>query len=270
MHILSKMQRIVGCPVRYWCAGRGLPLVLLHGFCEDHAVWLPWAKPLAEKVKLIMPDLPGFGTTPLPDSLHQLTDYAAWLHELLCQEQVTSCLMMGHSMGGYIALAYAAQYPSALCGLGLFHSSALADDEAKRRERQRVADFVMKQGAEPFVAELIPKLFADEYPNRHGRQWTQWKEHCLQCSTAEGIVRASLAMMQRPDRTEVLRQATYPILFLIGQEDKVLPPYRVLPQTLLPERSLVKLLPGVGHMGMFEAPEACLEATRQWIDWCQG
>ncbi len=264
------MQRIAGSSASYWCAGQGLPLVLLHGFCEDHRVWLPWAEPLADKIKLIMPDLPGFGATPIPDSLNQLTDYAAWLHDLLCQEQVTSCLMMGHSMGGYIALAYAAQYPAVLCGLGLFHSSALADDEAKRRERQRVADFVVQHGAELFVTELIPKLFADAYQVRHAAQWTQWKEHCMQCSAAEGIVRASLAMMQRPDRTEVLRKVPYPILFLIGQEDKVLPPHRLLPQTLLPERSFVKLLPGVAHMGMFEAPEACLEATRQWIDWCQG
>ncbi|MCS6916432.1 MAG: alpha/beta fold hydrolase [Chitinophagales bacterium] len=257
-----------GAVIHYVVAGLGSPVILVHGFCEDHSVWLKWAAPLAEHRKLILPDLPGFGRSQLPGSSMQMSDYAEAVRAVAEAEGVASAPFLGHSMGGYTVLQLAQQHPERVNGLGLFHSSALEDDEQKKTDRQRVADFVRQNGKEPFVAELIPKLFSKTYLEKHKEKVREWTARCTEFSTAEGIIAASLAMRARNDTTQVLRQARYPVLFIIGKEDLAVLPERVLPQTHLPDCAVIELLDHVAHMGMMEAPEPCLKAVQQWLSLC--
>lgn len=254
--------------IHYVVHGQGLPLVLVHGFCEDHAVWLPWAEPLADQYRMIMPDLPGFGKTDLPSEAMAMKNYATTVLHILQAEGLQTAPMLGHSMGGYTVLQMALHFPKTVSGIGLFHSSALADDEQKKADRLRVADFVRQHGRQPFVAELVPKLFADPFRTSHSEFLQQWIHHCTDVSADAGVVAASLAMRNRDDTTDVLRHAGFPVLFIIGKEDKAILPERVLQQTHLPKQAVLALLDGVGHMGMFEEPQRCEEAVRQWLSLC--
>ncbi|MCS6991402.1 MAG: alpha/beta hydrolase [Chitinophagales bacterium] len=264
----SKIISYKGHKLHYVTTGQGPAVVLVHGFCEDHRVWWPWAEPLAEHHKLILPDLPGFGGSELMHAEMQMKDYADAVHAVVGAENVVTAPFLGHSMGGYTILQLAKHHPECIGGIGLFHSTAAEDDDQKKEDRLRVAAFVRQHGKTPFVAELIPKLFAANYIETNKEKIDAWMQHCISASSEEGIIAASLAMRSRGATTDVLQYAPFPVLFLIGKQDKAVLPDRVLPQTHLPQRSVVELLEDAAHMGMMEAPERCLEAVRQWLNLC--
>lgn len=250
---------------QYHKTGNGFPLVFIHGFCEDHTIWQPFVLPFAEKYTLLLPDLPGFGQSSLPNRPCSIDYYADCIKAMLDAEHITSCALIGHSMGGYIALNFAKRYSRYLAAFGLFHSTAAADDASKKMDRQRVADFVRTHGAAPFVNQLYQNLFAEKFKAENQQSFNALKKHASETSTVEGVAQASLAMRDRPDTIAVLEETTVPVLFIIGSEDKAVSPQIALQQSHLPERSVISLAAQTGHMGMFEAPEKCSAAILEWL-----
>ena len=258
----------------YYAAGQGFPLVLLHGFCADHTVWtgmLPGHKfigPLLQKFRLLMPDLPGFGNSillPPAESCCSMDQYADCIKAMLDAEKITQCALLGHSMGGYIAMNFAARFPASLSGLGLFHSTAYADDEEKKRNRTRSAIFVRQHGAGPFVKELYGKLFGADYHEKHQQDIVSITAQAISASGTEGIINACYAMRDREDTTSVLKKTGIPVLFIIGRQDQAVDPEKTLLLTNLPSHAETCILENAGHMGMFEAPGLCLEAISNWM-----
>lgn len=252
----------------YFIGGSGPAIVFVHGYPMDHTVWEAFVKPLTFNYTVILPDNPGFGKSTLPEGEMGMDVYADSIKTILEAEQISSCIMIGHSMGGYITLHFAASYPQVLKGMGLFHSTSREDDESKKEDRRRVADFVRRNGAAPFVKELIRKLFSDRYAGSHGMEIKELIER-YSLIQPEGIARASLAMGKRTDTTAVLLEVAAPVLFILGKEDKTIPLQKALQLTHLPRRSLVHILEHVAHMGMLEAPAETVNTVLEFLELCE-
>ena len=248
------------CLLSYQLIGKGKPVVLLHGFGEDSQIWNQQIDFLQQHCLLIVPDLPGSGKSePLNanntsvDSI-SLTDYADCIYAILAAEKIETCLMLGHSMGGYITLAFAEKYPTNLIAFGLIHSSALADSTDKKIMRQRGIEMMEKYGAAAFLKNTLPNLFTHNFKLLH----PEIVEKFIQNSTAIHTNTCQayyVAMMHRPDRTAILKNTNLPVLFVIGSEDMAVPMIDVLPQSTMPINSYIQILEAVGHMGMIEATE---------------
>lgn len=249
MHLLPDHSRFAGCG--YFRYGMGPLIVLLHGFGEDSRIWQYQIEALQDYYTVVVPDLPGSGGSVLPHEPLRIESMADFVKEILHQENAKKVVMFGHSMGGYITLAFAEKYPETLCGLGLIHSSAYADDAAKIEIRRKAIQWIRNEGKAAFLRAMIPNLYSEW--SKQNRQ-TDIEAHFRMAleTSDESLIAAYEAMILRPDRTSVLRNATVPVLFVIGERDNAVPPIHSFEQCCLPNISSVSFLTDCGHTGMFE------------------
>lgn len=198
------------CNIAYSTEGKGNCLLLLHGFCEDSSMWDSFKMPFLKNYRVICPDLPGFGLSEAKEQI-SMEIMAGCINEILEKEGIEKCFFVGHSMGGYVAMAFAEQFPEKLSGLCLFHSHPFADTEDKKENRRKTIEFMKRWGSAPFVRELIPKLFKKEF----ARDNTDLLSSMI--AKAEkypqtAIVAATNAMIERPDRSEILKNLNCPLL----------------------------------------------------------
>jgi pimeloyl-ACP methyl ester carboxylesterase len=234
--------------------GAGLPVMLVHGFGEDREIWREQAKKLATSYRVILPDLPGSGGSELIPDL-SMEGMAACLNAGLDEAGIDRVVMVGHSMGGYIALAFAELFPDRLRGFGLFHSTAYADTEAKKETRQKGIGFIREHGAGAFLKTVIPNLFSPAFREGNQAVVRELIDRGNNFSAA-ALVLYYESMMARPERTHILKQTNLPVLFVIGAHDGAVLPEDSLRQTHLPAISYFHWLSGSGHMGMLEEPVA--------------
>jgi pimeloyl-ACP methyl ester carboxylesterase len=244
-------------PIFYRTIGEGKPVVLIHGFGEDGVIWENQVNFLKGHFRLIIPDLPGSGRSQLVTNSN-IETYAAILKKLLdieCiqarpkePEQVT---MIGHSMGGYITLAFAEKYPQYLNSFGLFHSTAFEDSEEKKQVRAKAIDFIRDKGVNAFLKTSTPGLFTKAFAARFPEKISALVEKG-QSFSPDALIQYYKAMIARPDRTAVLKTFLKPILFIMGEYDNAIPLQSSLQQCYLPVQSHVHLLEHSAHMGMWE------------------
>ena len=263
--------------IAYRIEGKGKPVVLLHGFGEDSHIWDNQVAYLKDHCLLIVPDLPGSGkssllslestvlsfelikeTTQNPKLKTQnfvsIQDYADCIYALLQHERIKTCTMLGHSMGGYITLAFAKKYPEQLTAFGLVHSTAFADNEEKKKNRERAITLIEEYGPWSFLKTTIPNLFGSAFKERHPEKVEELVLSSQQFSK-EALQQYYRAMMNRPDASEVLKSNRLPVLFVIGTEDIAAPMADVLEQSRLPLNPYIHVLQNIGHMGMWEATD---------------
>jgi len=249
---MNKEIQINGKSIFYRIEGKGNPVILVHGFGEDGNVWNNQVKYLKDNFQLIIPDLPGSGKSDLIEDM-SIEGMAEVIHTIIHQEDIDSCPVIGHSMGGYITLALVEKYWNHVSAFGLFSSSSLADSEEKKTIRKKGIEFIREHGSFEFLKTSNPNLFS---PITKDNNPTLIK---AQIDSVSNISLAALvsyyeAMMQRPDRTDILIKATVPVLFIIGKYDKAVPMEDSLKQCHLPEKSYIHILQQSGHMGMLEEP----------------
>ena len=251
--------------------GDGPVVVLIHGFCENKSLWTEYATSLSKHYTIICLDLPGFGES-APEFAEAVTMeyYAKRVHELLDHvlERERQVTMIGHSLGGYVTLAYAELYGEQLNGIGLFHSSAFADDEEKKLSRVKVAEYIQEKGVAPFTDNFVEPLFYVANRNRLATEINALKEQARQ-SSKEGAVAATYAMKERVERISLLSTLAYPVLFILGKNDTVVTLEKGLEQCQLPMQSLVFIVDKVLHMGMLEEKEKCLSILNNFISLCE-
>ncbi len=252
--------------VRFTDKGKGRALVLIHGFPESLEIWNELGGKLSKRFRVISIDLPGHGETPSIGYVHSMDLMAECVKAVLDFLQLRKYVVVGHSMGGYVALAFAELFPAHVSGLCLFHSSALEDSEEKKKDRQRAIEAV-RQDKLAFVHTLVDRLFAPENVQLYATEIKQLKELCSR-TAKEGIVNALAGMKNRPNREHVLRGANFPVLFIIGKQDAVMPYDVLLKQAELPERSYKLILEHSGHMGFIENPEETFRAIRRFSNLC--
>lgn len=252
--ILYQHNKIV-----YRLFGKGNPVVLLHGFGEDGTIWNDQIDFLKNNFQLIVPDLPGSGQSEIIEDM-SMEGMAEVIKKILDTESADSSPnggggvgAVGHSMGGYITLAFAEKYPELLKTFCLFHSSAFADNEEKKAVRKKGIEFINKHGAFEFLKTIIPGFFAPQTRELKPELVTKQIEPAGNFSNAS-LLNYYEAMMQRPDRTEVLKNSKVPVLFIAGEFDNAVPLNDVLKQCHLPELSYFHILKNSGHLGMIEEP----------------
>ncbi|UII33846.1 alpha/beta hydrolase [Fulvivirga ulvae] len=247
--------------------GNGFPVVLIHGFCETSEIWTDFADALAEHYRVLAPDLPGFGNTPLPKSDFNIDDVAEMVYQWLKMLNIDKMVMIGHSLGGYITLAFAHKYPDILSGIGLFHSTAFADSDEKKSSRNKTIDFVKDRGVDVFAHSFVPQLFYIK--NRATLKKDVESVVNSAAKTAEvSLVAYTKAMRDRPDRTDVLKSLAVPILIVAGNKDTSVPIEHIYAQELMPKKAVVHIFDNVGHMGMFETKEKSLRAVQGFVAYC--
>ena len=245
----------------YRTIGAGKPVVLIHGFAEDGDVWKNQIDFLKEYCYLIIPELPGSGKSDLINdmSIEGMTEQIKELinHELKFPLQGAEgvwgqgVFLFGHSMGGYISLAFAEKYPNMLSSIALVHSSAFADSEEKKVNRLKSIEFVKKNGAFEFLKAVITDLFTETWV-ANNPEIVDIQIQKSKAFTDEAIIAYYQAMVNRPDRTAVLKNFSKPVLFIIGEHDKAVPFEQSMQQCYLPAISHIHILRNTAHMGMFE------------------
>lgn len=243
-----------GSTIHYLDTGKGNTIVLLHGFGEDSQIWNRQIALLSQNYRLIVPDLPGSGNSSMLSTPDTIEAYATAIEALLNHLSVNKCIILGHSMGGYITLAFAEAFPERLLGWGLIHSTAFADSEEKNMNRQRGIELMQQYGAYAFLRNTIPNLFADSYKKQEPKVLDELIESA-KAFTTEACCAYYKAMQLRPDRTQVLSGSKTPVLFVLGTEDVAAPLNDLLQQVHLPPTAYIHILENVGHMGMLEATD---------------
>jgi dienelactone hydrolase len=251
----------------YVKTGAGPVVILLHGFGEDHHIFNSTVAMLEKTYTVYTPDLLGTGmssinTFPSNFSIEYLADSIA---ALLQHEKIENCTLLGHSMGGYITVAFAKKYPQYLKGFGLLHSTALPDTPIKIENRLRGITFIQKFGAASFLETTAPNLFGSFTQKNHPQIITDFIQS-IPAFTNEALTCYYQAMMARPDVTSVLEATQLPVLFILGDQDMPVALEDTLPQTKMPKRAYLYVLENCGHMGMLEQPIHFNKAVLDFLD----
>ncbi len=247
--------------IHFFKKGSGQPLVLLHGFCESGRMWNYFADELSDYFRVICPDLPGFGDSPIAGDKITLEEVAVQLEEWMAENQIQDPIVIGHSLGGYVALALLELMGSRLKAIGLFHSTAFPDDEEKKGMRNRTIIFLQKNGVEKFVTSFVPPLFPENRREELASEIQAAIEDARRASL-DGLIAFAGAMRDRKDRVEILRNYAGPKLLIAGTEDGAVKIEASRAQQDAFSHYIE--LQGVGHMGMVEEREKTVEVVREF------
>lgn len=241
-------------------AGSGPPVVLLHGFPMNHLVWKDVVPAIAMSYTVFTPDLPGLGNSPLPPGEFALEAVGGYMNDWAEENGITGAVLVGHSLGGYVALEMVRQQPHRYAGLVLFHSTAYADTAEKKESRTRVLNFIGEHGVLAFTSGFIPPLFAD--PKHPSISFVKG----ITMKAGEEAVRGyTIAMRERPDNTSVLRNYDGGILLIGGEQDQGISVSALEDQVKMTRYGKLEILSGAAHMGMFERSEIALAALKDFL-----
>ncbi len=236
-------------------------VALLHGWPLDRAIWSEVVRPLSSAgLHVLCPDLPGFGDSPSTEPDRWTVEaYGDEVAAFLMRFGPEPAALAGHSFGGYVALALADRHPELVAALGLVASRTLADSEAGRKGRQETIAKVRAQGSRALLPDLARKLLAPSAPQPLVDRATRMIER----ARPDGVIAGLAAMAARPDRTAVLESFPGHALVLHGNEDQLIPEREAADPKGF--RAIVReILPGIGHMPMWEAPQATIQAILRW------
>jgi pimeloyl-ACP methyl ester carboxylesterase len=245
--------------------GEDIPLVFIHGLCEESSLWDDFVKPF-DSHRIVSIDIPGFGNS---DVIKDLTieDAAEIVKLVITTLHIKKCILIGHSLGGYISIAFARKYESLLGGMVLFHSHPFEDKEEKKLSRQRDIEFIQKNGHFHYIKQLIPNLFADIFASSN-KFLLDSMVHKAATFPPEGIIVAHTMMMRRQDYSFVLRNIRIPVSFIIGVQDKTIPFDLSMAQTHLANIADIHVMPEVAHMGMIRSKEKTQNIVANFIELC--
>ncbi len=225
-------------------------IVLLHGFLQSLDVWSSFTLTYMRHFRVIAIDLPGHGYSSTFSDVHTMDFMANAVKAVLDACGVERCVMAGHSLGGYVALAFADRYGYMLKGLVLLHSHAMADNAEIRTRRDDVCRQVHMNRA-GFIVDFITNLFHESRREYLAQDIKELRDCCLETREA-GILAAQRGMKVRTSRIHVLRNLNVPVLFIYGKNDPRIPIEVGLSQAMLPKRSEVLMLDNVAHMSFME------------------
>ena len=235
--------------------GKGTPLVLIHGYPLDHHLWDEVVPLLEGTFDVILPDLRGFGESTLGDYSPRMEDYASDIAGLLDYLGIQKTAIAGHSMGGYVALAFLRQYPQRVRGLGLVSSQVLPDPPDRKEGRYKSAADVAENGIASVVATMTPKFTSNEKLQGFART-------SMERQQPTAYIAALKSMAERMDSTSLLSSLNVPVVIVHGDSDALIPIDRAREvKAALPKAHFVEIS-GVGHMPMMEAKEKTAEALK--------
>jgi pimeloyl-ACP methyl ester carboxylesterase len=247
--------------ISYTDSGKGSALVLLHGFLENQGMWADLMAVYSQKYRVLTLDLLGHGQSGCLGYVHSMEDQADLVHELLSQLRIRKAIVIGHSMGGYVALALAEAYPDCFKGMVLLNSTARADSAERKLNRDRAVKAV-KKDHQLFINLSIANLFSETHRERLASTIEQIKKEAL-ATPLQGIIAALEGMKIRKDREVLLHFSPFPILLILGTQDPVLPFETAKDQVAQSTTTLVSL--EGGHMSQVENTEELIAALNAFL-----
>ncbi len=250
-----------GVSIEYDDIGNGVPLLLIHGFPHDRTLWRPQIAGLSQIYRVIAPDLRGFGqSSDTSGEAVSMEQYATDLKSLLDSLNVKQAAIGGISMGGYIALAFYAQYADRVKGLILANTRAVPDSDEGKQARLANADKVAEVGPSFLVDTMAPKMLGPS-----AKSETEIAVRSMMArQRAGGIMSALRGMAARPDRTALLRFATTPVLILSGSADVLIPPSDSEAMHALIPNSRLVIIPDAGHLSNLDKVDAFNHMVREF------
>ncbi len=253
-----------GKTIKFRIKGHGKTIVLLHGFLESSKMWSKFQDVLSNDFNVIAIDLPGFGKSDNIDSIHTMELMSEAVNKVLNSLEIKKCLLVGHSMGGYVALSFAEQFASKVRGLVLFHSHALPDTSEAKMNRNRTIK-VVESNHQNFIKNFIPALFTPSNAETYNTEMNKLISQAGKLRP-DGIIAALEGMKMRSGKEHVLTNANFPVLFILGKEDPRIPADTIMQQVLLPKHSETLILSDTAHMGFIEARKQTIAALKGMAD----
>lgn len=231
-------------------------LVFLHGFGEDSRLWHDF---LPERFTEFTIHIPNFA------AWSNCSSIAAYAQKIIAQiPEQEQIVLIGHSMGGYIALEIVQQFPERIRGVIMLHSTVFADSLEKKIQREKTARFIQEHGSETFIKSFVTNLFAPAFVQSHQALMDQLILR-YQDLDAKGLVSATLAMKDRQDFQPFIQRTSMPFLFVLGEIDPLIPPASISELFAEKDQHKLVILSGVAHQGCYEAPEQTYAAINQFI-----
>jgi 3-oxoadipate enol-lactonase len=226
--------------------GEGTPVVWIHGYPLASSIF---EHQLAIRgVRHVMPDLPGFGQSRPDGGGLSIDDYAHMTLDLLHQRGLDRAVFAGLSMGGYVCLAIARLAPQRIRGLVLIDTRETADTEQARKGRYDAIEKVKKEGVQPVVESMLPKMLTPAAP----QEMKERVREIMSSSSPEGVVTALRAMATRPDSSDVLPKIPVPVLIVVGEQDTITPPTDAERMKSRIARARVVRIPNAAHLSNYE------------------
>jgi 3-oxoadipate enol-lactonase len=250
-----KKFQVKNIAMAYERLGNGAPLMLIHGYPLDHTIWSDVANLLKNDFDLILPDLRGFGQSTTVETPYTISDMADDLAGMLDHLKIEKVALAGHSMGGYVALAFAKKYPQRVSGVGLVSSQAAADPPERKAGRYQTAADIAQKGVSVVAEAMTPKLSADTRVQTFVRA-------VIEKQSQAALIGALKAMAEREDLLFYLSSVTFPLNLIHGNADVLIPITRAQEiKIILPTAQLIELQ-GAGHMPMMEFPNETADGLR--------
>lgn len=246
--------------IHYTDQGKGGTIVFLHGFLENQSMWEVVTDKIADKNRTIAVDLLGHGHSDCLGYIHTMEEQADMIYALISSLKLRKITLVGHSMGGYIALAFAELYPDSVKGLVLINSTSRADSELKRANRDR-AIAAVKKNADLFIRLAIFNLFAESVNIEKSK--IEEVVRTAQKTSTQGVIAAIEGMKIRPEREVLLHFGPYPKLMVAGIKDTIVPMGEVTDQTHGTETHLEVL--DSGHMAVMEQPREIIALLQNFL-----
>lgn len=254
--------------IHYREEGTGRVVILLHGFLESSLMWQDLLPELSKSKRVIAIDLPGHGESECFGYVHSMELMAEAVKAVMDHLSVRKAVLVGHSMGGYVALAFAEQHPDWVKGMCLYFSTTHADSDERKRGRDLSIDLV-KRDHKSFIRKSVPLLFRPKNRATYRDQINRLKKQALK-TPKQGIIAALEGMKNRIDREMIIQFSPYPVHFVIGRYDPVLPYQKLIDQAEKSEQASYTLFPDCGHMGFIEEQEASIKVLRSFANKCYG
>lgn len=241
------------------------PVILwLHGFCEDHQIFTKLIDSMQLHARHILPDLPGYGKSkPKKNFDFSMASFANAVFEMLTALNIQQVHCIGHSMGGYIGLQLAAKHTSLIQSLTLFHSTASGDSAQKKENRNRTME-VVKRDLNLFLREFHQNLFYDKNKIRFQSSIDQIRKNAASFLTSETVINTLKGLRDRPEFTDILKQRTFPLNYIIGKHDPILPAEEMIQQAQQ-LKARYALLEDSGHMGFIEEQNNVAKILKDFI-----
>jgi pimeloyl-ACP methyl ester carboxylesterase len=246
--------------------GKGRVVVLLHGFLGSAQIWKNTIKALSKSYRVIAINLPGHGGTDCFGYVHTMELNAKCVKAVMDHLRLKKYVLIGHSLGGYTALAFADMFPDNLKGLCLYHSTAYADTDERKKDRMRSAK-VVKANHRIYTSEVIKNLFAEKN-KKYLKEEIAFAQKIASQVSKQSVIAALEGMKDRPNRDLILGMAYYPVMMVIGELDKSLPAEQLLEQSEMIQNKHVLYLEHDAHMGFLESPIASNIALKKFLRAC--
>ena len=257
--------RYKGKKIHYSDSGNGKAIVLLHGYLESSEVWNGFAEKLGSEFRVILIDLPGSGLSDIYGEIHTMEFMAQAVKELIISLGLEKIFLTGHSLGGYVALAFLEIFPDNLSGYCLFHSQPFPDTPSALEKRRREIEIVKMGKKNLMYPDNVTRMFAKSNLETFSGALQRSKDIASQIP-GDGIIAVLNGMMIRPSRLSLMEKGIVPCLWILGSMDNYIPYEFIQTMVNLPSNARVIVLKNSGHMGFIEEEKLAVKVISNFVN----